>query len=183
MRIEKDQLLTLSAIAAMFGLFTFFVWMPSRASTEGYKDRIAEVQAVLGPNMKDPHLLADRSREVQELRDKVNSDERQVPDQPRLAEFLRSLTEVAQERLVSRPELETLETKRFERYNVIPAQLQCRGSFVATYQVLRDIEKLPRLVRVDELHLRIDRSRDSNNVVSSTFQLSTFYASEDEAEK
>ena len=177
MRIEKDQVITLGVIAAMGVAFTLAAWMPARGESRGYAERIEAARATLGPSMQGD-VLAERDRAVRELQARLGEHDRFVPEAPELASVLRSLTRAVRDRGVHEHELETLETARFARYSVIPARLAFRADFKQTFDVLTDIETMARLIRVDRLELRAERSGDARNpTLAASMQLSTFHAS------
>ena len=177
MRIEKDQIITLSVIAAMGAAFTLAAWLPARAESRGYTERIEAARATLGPRMQ-ADVLAASDRAVRELQTRLGEQERFVPEAPELASVLRSLTRAVRDRGVQEHELETLETARYDRYSVIPARLAFHAEFEQTFDVLTDIESMPRLIRVDRLALRADRDGDPlNPTLDASMQLSTFHAS------
>ena len=182
MRIEKDQVITLGVMAALGVAFGLFAWMPARAESRSYTQRIEAARAHLGPQTQGD-ALAERDRSVRDLQAEINEQDRYVPAGPELASVLRSLTRAVRDRGIQEHELETLETAEFARYSVIPARLAFQSDFGQAFNVLTDIEAMPRLIRVDQLELRAQRDGDTSNpTLDATMRLSTFHSTDPESE-
>ncbi|MEO1237306.1 MAG: type 4a pilus biogenesis protein PilO [Planctomycetota bacterium] len=186
MRIRKDQALVAGAIASAVLAFTFGVWLPESRALRELDARIAAAQAELGPDFLEPTSMDRQQREVDEMRDRLESADRYVPDSPDLASVLRSLTEAVESRGVRGQQFRTSPTRRHRRYCEVPIELEFSDTFLSAYAVLEEIERMPRLVRVDALSFRAtsrEPAADAPTPTSATFRLSSFYTEPQEPKR
>lgn len=183
MQNDKSQWIMIGSIAAITAAFTLGVWLPESRKHAGYQERITQAQEELGPSFFEPALMDERVSEVEALKDELNSSARYVPNRSELASVLRSLTEAVESQGVSDQSFQTRETKRHKHYSELPLSLEFEDTFKASYGVLRQIESLPRLVRVDAVNLRVldrDGPEQSAPVMQASLRLSSFYTGQEE---
>lgn len=174
MSIEKDQTLTLAMIVVLAVLFCAVVWVPEHRRIKEYNKRIEAARQTLGPDFDETNLVTTRDTEVQRLRDRVSASDRYIPTRPDIASLIRDVTTAAKQEGIAKQQLETLQSKAYRHYNVIPVHLECDGKFPALFSLLGNIESMRRLVRVESLNLRLRPTADGDEV-TATFRLSTFY--------
>ncbi|MEM1381887.1 MAG: type 4a pilus biogenesis protein PilO [Pseudomonadota bacterium] len=178
MQNDKSQWIVISVIATMTAAFTLGVWLPESRKQAGYQERITQAQEQLGPSFFDPAMVDQRVSEVEALKDELASSARSVPTRPELASVLRSLTQAVESQGVSDQRFQTRENKRYKHYAELPLSMEFEDTFAACYGVLRQVETLPRLVRVDALNLRVldrEHSASAAPVMQASLRLSSFY--------
>ena len=174
MRIEKDQMLTLGAVVMAAVVFVFAVWMPSRARSAELGDRQDAAKAELG---LAPNADAERTRletEVIALRERVNGAQQKVPERDEIAEVVRGINQSLKKHGVTQQEMVTRKASRFAHYSTIPITIEYQSSFPVVFGALKQIERMPRLIRVDRLSVQ----GDADNAAAPLevhMQLSTFY--------
>jgi len=181
MSIEKDQMLTILAVLTLCILFGLLVWLPEHRNNAGYRDRIDAAQQELGPGFDQPTAMTERDAAVKRLRQRIEEADRYVPAQPEVASLLRSLTKAADTNGVSAQDVKTLTPQHYKQYSVIPAEFEFEGGFKEAYQVIRQIESMPRLMRIDRLSLRRQDDRARGSHVVASIRLTTFFTESKEA--
>ena len=183
MQNDKSQWIVIGVIVAMTAAFTLAVWLPESRKQAGYQERIAQAEQELGPSFFEPAMVDERVTEVEALKDELNSSTRSVPVRPELASVLRSLTKAVESQGVADQRFQTRETKRHKHYSELPLSLEFEDTFEASYGVLRQIETLPRLVRVNAMNLRVldrDDAESAAPVMQASLRLSSFYTGGEE---
>ena len=180
MSIDRSELKRLAILVVLCGLFGAGVWLPAHMKRETLQQRIAEARQELGMDLSETENLPQLHHRVQRLKQTLAGSQRYVPREDELDQLLRNLTRALQSNAVTEPELVTHETRRFAGYSVVPMTVQFRGSFPATFGVLKQIEAMARLVRIDRLQMEpMEATADAPLLV--TVELSTFFAQGDRA--
>ncbi|MEM1109402.1 MAG: type 4a pilus biogenesis protein PilO [Planctomycetota bacterium] len=175
---NKMQWVVAGVIVTMVVVFTLGVLLPELRKISEYEERIVLAQEELGPSFLEPTVMDQKLNEVEELKEELNTSTRYVPDRPELASVLRSLTEVVESQGISDQRLQVRETKRHKHYAELPLSLEFEDTFSSTFGVLKQIESLPRLVRLEAMNLRVverDPSSASAPRMQASLRLSSFY--------
>ena len=178
MQIEKDHLVVAAILCGLFAAFGLGVWWPEQSKMKAYSERITAAEEQLGPNFNQPVAIANRETEIEELREKVDSSSRYVPQQADLASVMRSLTEAVKLRGIDEQAFRTQEVREFKFYSEVPVELELEGGFDSVFSVLEVVETMPRLVRVDALSLRVQPSRNhfrTEPKIKASYRLSSFF--------
>lgn len=176
MRIERDQIRNLGIVAGLLVALGAGVWVPAHASRSDLHERIEKAKRELGLDGAGAEELRRLNSDVLNLRDLTSQSQRYVPSEDELAEVLRALTESMATFGVTVHEVIVSDPQHFRDYSLIPVKIEFSGTFPAAYGVLRQIESMPRLLRVDDLQM--DGARGGNGV-SVMVQLSTFFSPQD----
>lgn len=175
MHIEKDQVKALAAAGVLLVVFVAAVLLPLRHQRGKYQQRIADAEQALGIDLREARGVSKLNDEVVELRQVVEGAQQYVPQSDELADVLRGLSEALTSHGIIEREMQTKPTTHHHAYSVIPIQLQFHASYPAVHGVLQQIERMRRLIRIDEVKIRGDRA-DGLAPLSVDLSLSTFIA-------
>jgi Tfp pilus assembly protein PilO len=175
MRIERDQVKTLIVFAILLVGFSVGLWLPARAERARLQERIDSARDTLGMDLAQSKGLVKLHQVVTELRQTCNGAQQYVPQEDEMADVLRGLTESLVEMGVREQEVTTREVKHFAHYSVIPLELNFHSSFPMAYEVLRQIESRPRLIRIDNLEIQGDLQKPQQPL-EIHLELSTFFS-------
>ncbi|MEM9883751.1 MAG: type 4a pilus biogenesis protein PilO [Planctomycetota bacterium] len=179
--VKKIDWVVAGVLLLMIGGFVVGVWLPEGKRKASYAARIAEAETALGPRDVGPATMARRERQIEALQAKLDDSERTVPHRPDLAAVLRSLTEAVEAEGVVGQRFELGEPAAHRHYTEVPIELEFERGFPSAFAVLRRIETLPRLVRVDALNLRLlDDGEAGGPRTAATLRLSSFYTADEE---
>jgi len=178
--IEKDQLITLGVVVALAGVFAFAVWMPANRKSQALDRRIDAAKSELGMTPVAKDELIQLNSAVTELRAVVNGAQQYVPIDDEIAHVVRGVNEALKAHGVTEQEMVTRQAQRYAHYNTIPISIEYESSFPVVFGALREIEKMPRLIRVDRLGIMGD-SDDPAEPLEVHMELSTFYSRGQEA--
>jgi len=150
-------------------------WYPQRSERSQLRNQIAQTQQNLAGDAADRLSIDKLEATVAELRQSTTDAQRLVPDQPELADLLRGLSDALIEQGVNGHEITTQPIEQLAHFQAIPISIEYRAPFTASYGVIEQIVSLPRLLRVDALHLMLDEGSE-NGVLEVNLRLSAFVA-------
>lgn len=177
MQIEKDQILTLAAVAILAGVFVFAIWMPGRQRSDQLDRRIDKARVELGMTPVARQELLALHSEVNRLQSVINGAQQYVPVDDEIAAVVRGINESLRIHGVTEQEMITRQSEYYADYAAIPVTIEFRSSFPAVFGTLRQIEQMPRLIRVDRLTVQGDADNPARPLEVQV-QLSTFYSSQ-----
>lgn len=175
MRIERDQVLLVAAILAVMVAFGVFGYMPLRNNRQEAKERIDVYKAQLASDLAGAKQLPKLREEVEALRSALAGAQRDVPTQSELASLLRTLSSELDRQSVTDKEVQTRPIQEGTDYHVLPVSLRFTGTFGAVYGFVKQIESMPRLIRIDRLELV--SAPDGAGRLTARIELSTFFTS------
>lgn len=174
MHFEKDQWVTVAAVLSLGALFAFAVWMPSRAQSDKLEQRITTAKNELGMTAVAKNEFVRLNDEVSALRAVVRGAQRYVPASDEIAEVVRGINEALRNHDVTEQEMIARQAKRYADFSEIPLSVEFDSSFPVVYGALKQIEAMPRLIRVDRLNL-MSFPDDPAKPLEVQMQMSTFY--------
>jgi len=153
MRLDKDQLKVLAVLIVVGGAFGVGIWWPAHQQRRALQRRVDQAKGKLQQARQSPSL--ERwSKTVASLETRVSGSRQRLPSKDELAQVLRGLSRVLNERGVRTPTVATAEAKRFGEFGVTPITVKFQGSFSDAHVVVQRIEKMPRLIQVDHFEVR-----------------------------
>ena len=161
--------------AAILCGLTFGLWYPYHRVRVDTQQKIDTARKELGLSPDGSDDWTTLPTNVAMLREQTTGAQKYVPQEDEIAEVLRGLTESLDAHGVRQPEVITKKIKHFEDYSVIPVSLQFTAGFTETYGVLKRLESLPRLIRIDELEVE-SNSRKRRAPLTVVLELSTFFS-------
>lgn len=173
MRVERDQVILVAAITAVLVGFGVLGYMPIRSGRQESKERIDVYKAQLASDLAGARQLPKLREEVAALQEALGGSQRDVPTQSELASLLRTLSSELDRQQVTDKEVQTRAIQSGADYNVLPVSLRFTGTFGAVYGFVRQIESMPRLIRIDRLEL--SGTPDGAGRLTARIELSTFF--------
>jgi Tfp pilus assembly protein PilO len=173
MWIDRDEWKVLAALAVIVVAFAIGIWLPARSERAGLHERIEHAENQLAKARASPDLSTWHEA-VSTLRRELQGAQRRVPQDDELSRVLRGITNALNERGVRRQEVVTQEIERLDAYNVIPITVNFQGSFMDAYHVMERVEQMPRLIQVEQLHVK--KPNDGAEALAVHMELSTFFA-------
>ncbi len=173
MRIERDRRRVLMVVAAVGLVCGLGVYLPARHTRAGLEARAEQARQEIGYDASKTSLR-ELHDQVAELRLGSHETQRYVPRTDELAEVLRGLTESLQAFGATVHEVVVGDIRHHRDYSTIPMKLRFDGSFPGAYGVLKQIEAMNRLIRVERLSLDTSVS-DASSPVRVDLELTTFY--------
>jgi len=113
------------------------------------------------------------NKEVEKLGDAVEYFEGKLPAHHEIHKVLAQVTEIVEARQLETKLFKTLKPKPFAGYSEQPIQMEVYGNFNAFYQFLLDVEKLPRITKINNMD--IEKDKDEDGMMKARFILSIYF--------
>ncbi len=178
MKINRDTLKFVGTLIGLIALFVVAVLVPFGFRDAGLQARIDQARDDLGITDVDNTGLLKLNNEVEGLRKQVAGRGQSIPNEQEISLVLKDLSQLINAPGVSRQEIVTEKAKYFADYNILPVKIQYNAPFATAYDLVKRIETLSRVVRID--HLSIEAEPDyPRQPLTINLELSAFFASED----
>lgn len=177
MPIERDQKIALAAALALIGGFVIFGWWPRRLERAALEERISAHQTQLGVDRRGAMGLEEMRRHVAELRDQAAHANKVVPTGSELADVLHRLNAELHGQDMTQVEIQTESMVEGADFNVIPLMLKFTGEFGGVFSVVKSIESMSRLTRINRLEIAGVPTQPAEPV-TVRLELTTFSAGE-----
>ena len=161
--------------AVAFCLLVAGVWYPYHRVRGDMLRRIDAARQELGLSPDGSDDWTTLPTHVAMLREQTRGAQKYVPEEDEISEVLRGLTTSLDAHGVRRPEVTTRKIKHYADYSVIPVNVQFSAPFPDTFGVLKRLEALPRLIRIDSLEMESD-TRRRRAPLTVGLELSTFFS-------
>ncbi len=176
MKIDRGTTRMWGVLAGMIVLFAVAVLVPFGIRDAGLQTRIDAARAELGIGEVDNAGLAQLYNEVEELRDQIAGRGQAIPNEDEISLVLHDLSELINAPGVTGQEIVTEKAGYFLDYNILPVKIQFSAPFATAYDLVKRIETLSRVVRVDQLEIEAEPDYPRQPLVVN-LQLSAFFAS------
>jgi Tfp pilus assembly protein PilO len=112
-------------------------------------------------------------QEVARLQDTTAAFNDQIPVGENLGTFLQDLGRIAEHRQVRLEQIEPGNAVPSDRVFALPVTFKVHGSFKRVFDLIQDIEKMPRLTLIERLETHADR--DVSGEVTAQLKLRVYY--------
>ena len=113
------------------------------------------------------------SRQLEQLEEAVKFFESRLPPTSEIHRVLEQVTVIAQKQGLKPKTIRTLENKDNSGYIEQPLKMELEGNFNSFYSFLLELEKLPRIMKIRELHL--DKQTQGEGQIAADFIVSIFF--------
>jgi len=177
MKINRSTAKMWGALAGLIVLFVAAVLVPFGIRDARLQTRIDAARAELGITEVDNAGLAELYTEVKGLREQIAGRGQSIPDEDEISLVLHDLSELINAPGVTGQEIVTEKNGHFLDYNILPVKIQFNAPFATAFDMVRRIETLSRVVRIDRLEIEAEPDYPRQPLVVN-LDLSAFYASQ-----
>lgn len=177
MKINRDTLKFVGILAGMITLFVVAVLVPFGLRDSKLQTRIDQAREDLGITDVDNTGLSRLNAEVEDRRARLAGRGQSVPTEQEISLVLKDLSQLVNAPGVSRQEIVTEKARYFADYNILPVKIQYNAPFATAYDLVKRIETLSRVVRVDSLSVQAEPDYP-RQPLTINLELSAFFASE-----
>lgn len=153
----------------------FWVFQPVNLQMKAQKETIATNLKKLETCQKAKSVIEELNAELKRNEEAVTFFESKLPAQHEIHKVLEQVTQIAKNHKLETKLFKTLATKPFARYSEQPITMKIFGNFDAYYEFLLDVEKLPRITKIQDMELK-DADKSNNGMTEAQFTLSIFYS-------
>lgn len=149
---------------------------PANVALAEQKIRINKKLAKLTEIRKITATPERRNKELEQLEKAIAFFESKLPPKSDLHETLEQITIISQKYGLTPKTIRTLAKKKNNGYIDQPLKIQLVGDFKSFYSFLLELEQLPRIMKIRELHLAKHKARDGD--ITADFVVSIFFSDE-----
>lgn len=115
----------------------------------------------------------DLSQQLEQLQEAINFFESKLPPTSEIHTVLKNVTVIAQEQGLAPKTIKTEKQTNNSGYIEQPMKMQVVGNFNSFYSFLLEIEKLPRIIKINQL--KLDKQRDKEGLITADLLVSIFF--------
>ncbi len=167
--------------ALVFGAYGYFLFMPARAERTAAREqqlqlqrRLAEVRAVAGNEEQVKTEIASLGRRLKEAL-------RQLPNGKELPGLLTDVSSLGKNAGLDFKSFRPNSEVRKAFYAEVPIELEFTGRYHDIARFFDDISRLPRIVTMGEMEVKIARESDDQTFLAVSGKATTFRFVDDEA--
>ena len=182
MFFRKKQQLTICVVAVM--LIADFLWfgcLPLWKTMRAIKQTKAALRVVITKGTIGSRQLPVLKEQLQKLQGTVSNYEVNVPTQRDLGGFLQQIAILMTDHNLSEQVVAPSKEIEADGLSCIPIKMKCKGRLAQVFQFYKRLQRLDRLVRVEQVKLVNDS--DFSGEVSMETQAVIYYRPEAEPDK
>jgi Tfp pilus assembly protein PilO len=181
--MSQGRALPIIGLAVIVGVSSLAFVAPGIQKSRRLGKDIREFRAELKKPNSGPEVIGTLSKQLDTLR--ALSDRRMtpIPQQSNVAGLITDLSAMLDSLNLSHREITTGNSRTLEEASSMPMTVTLQGPFPSIAEAVRQIESLPRLVRVQRLRVSTDQPRrgevDRSGEVRADVLIEVFYAPQD----
>jgi Tfp pilus assembly protein PilO len=155
---ERKQIMIFAATAMLLCGFVLLRYLPLQHRLKAAKERIVNAQLVISKASTEKEKLELVKQELLEAQAKVIDFDKNVPVQRDLGGFLQQITEMMTAHNLKEQIIEPDSEIKTEKLNCVPVTIQCKGKLKQIFEFYKSLQKMERLVRIEEIQLKNDNN-------------------------
>jgi Tfp pilus assembly protein PilO len=153
-----------------------YIIRPANAHLAESKARVQSTVAKLGEFQRTAAAAESLTKQLDQLQEAITFFESRLPPTSQIHKVLEQVTVIAQKQGLKPKTIRTLQIKNNSGYVEQPLKMELTGNFNSFYTFLLELEKLPRIMKIRELHL--DKELKNEGSVTADFIVSIFFQNE-----
>jgi type IV pilus assembly protein PilO len=169
----------LAFVAVMIGLLAcsyFLVLTKAQQRVQMKERRIEEKQKALADLERATAGVADVDRKVEELQEAIKFFEKKLPQEREMDLILKEVWQMAEQNRLATKTIRTMKSVRGTAYSEQPIEMNLSGDFGGFYEFMLQLERLPRLTRVQSMQL--EKMNGQEGTMEAKVTLSIFFEPE-----
>jgi Tfp pilus assembly protein PilO len=167
MKLDKHVITWLVGIVLVTAAFLSLVTGPQMSRIQTVMDQIDSEEHDQEVADETSHRIAVLEREVTRLQERTAAFSDQIPVGENLGRFLQDLGRFAEQRQVQLGEIEPGDPLQSDKVIALPITFNVHGPFKQVFDLIQDVEQMPRLTLVE----RLETSTDDQTPGTVTAQL------------
>jgi type IV pilus assembly protein PilO len=177
LKLGLRELIFLVVMLGLLGGSWWFVFRRADQRRAELRTEIARKEADLENLRKTTAGIEDLGRKVDDLQKAITFFESKLPQQKEMDVVLKEVWRLAQANQMECKTIRTLKSEKQQGYSEQPFELTMSGDFPGFYSFLLQLEKLPRITRLQQMNLqKITEGADGRMTAKIT--LTVFFAPE-----
>lgn len=170
---EKQQFTICLIAGVIVGGFVLFRYLPLCSKIKAIR-QIKSAQALtIAQGAADKKQMLLLNEKLLKLQRDLKNYEAKIPEQSDIGKFLHKIADLMNEHDLSEQMIEPRKEIKTEELNCIPVKIQCKGKLAQIFEFFRQLQRLDRLVRIEQVNLSNDS--DFNGRISMESKAIIYY--------
>jgi type IV pilus assembly protein PilO len=171
MKFGIRELILVSAMIGLLVCSYFFVFAKMNIKAQSLRSDIASKQKAMDDLKQATAGISDVEHKITELQQAIDFFEKKLPAEREVEDILKEISPMAEQNNLTIKTVKPQKTDRGPNYSEEPIQITLSGDFNGYYAFLLQLEKLPRITRVSQMHLEKINERDGEMTAQLTLSI------------
>jgi len=153
---KRQQLMIFVAACVIIGGFVLFRYLPLRRRMKAARQTKAAQTLTIAKGTADGKQLHLLKKQLLGLQRELENYEANIPERSDIGVFLQRIAGLMNEHNLRGQEVKPLKEVKAEKLNCIPVNMQCKGKLAQIFEFYRRLQRLDRLVRIEQVKLSND---------------------------
>lgn len=176
MKFGIKELVFVVVLLGLLACSYFMVWTKNEQRVALKERRIEEKQKALADLERATAGVSDVDRKVEELQEAIKFFEKKLPQEREMDLILKEVWQMAEQNKLTTKTIRTMKSQRGSAYSELPIEMNLSGDFAGFYEFMLQLERLPRLTRVQNMLL--DKVNGEEGAMQAKVTLSIFFEPE-----
>src|SRR5688572_24456904 len=176
MRFGIREILFIVVLVGLLFCSWFFVIQKSQQKIQAMERKTEEKNKALADLERATAGVADVDRKVEELQEAIKFFEKKLPQEREMDLILKEVWQMAEQNRLATKTIRTMKSQRGSAYSELPIEMNLSGDFAGFYEFMLQLERLPRLTRVQNMIL--DKINGQEGSMEAKVTLSIFFEPE-----
>jgi Tfp pilus assembly protein PilO len=150
---ERQQIAICVAAVVMTGAFVLLRYLPLQKKVKAVEQARAVQTVAIAKASRQSEQLPALKEQLLKLQTTVCSDEVNIPAQRALGVFLHRIANLMNEHNLTKQLVQPGKEIKAGQLNCIPVTMQCKGGLKQIFEFFKSLQKLDRLVRIEQVKL------------------------------
>jgi len=176
MKFGIREIIFIVVMLGLLGCSYFLVLTKAQEKVQSQERKIEEKQKALADLERATAGVADIDRKVAELQEAIKFFEKKLPQEREMDLILKEVWQMAEQNKLNTRTIRTMKSQRGAAYSEQPIEMNLSGDFAGFYEFMLNLERLPRLTRVQTLSL--DKINGQEGAMEAKVTMSIFFEPE-----
>jgi type IV pilus assembly protein PilO len=176
MKFGIREIIFIVVMLGLLGCSYFLVLTKAQQKVQAQERKIEEKQKALADLERATAGVADIDRRVADLQEAIKFFEKKLPQEREMDLILKEVWQMAEQNHLTTKTIRTMKSIRSSSYSEQPIEMNLAGDFSGFYEFMLQLERLPRLTRVQNLTL--DKINGQEGGMEAKVLLSIFFEPE-----
>ena len=176
MKFGIREIIFVVVLLGLLGCSYFLVLTKAQQKVQAQERKIEEKQKALSDLERATAGVSNVDRKVEELQEAIKFFEKKLPQEREMDLILKEVWQMAEQNKLSTRTIRTMKSQRGAAYSEQPIEMNLSGDFAGFYEFMLQLERLPRLTRVQSLTL--DKINGQEGSMEAKVTMSIFFEPE-----
>lgn len=176
MKFGIREIIFIVVMLGLLGCSYFLVLTKAQQKVQAQERKIEEKQKALADLERATAGVADIDRKVEELQEAIKFFEKKLPQEREMDLILKEVWQMAEQNKLTTKTIRTMKSVRGAAYSEQPIEMNLSGDFAGFYEFMLQLERLPRLTRVQNMSL--DKINGQEGAMETKLLISIFFEPE-----